>query len=297
MGGSAAEGRRGAGRRGVAGGRAGSGPGCRFARGAMVRGAGRRPGKRTAGLLLLLGTTLAAASGGRAAVARQGQGGGLSWGAFRSPARDDTGKGPIALPSSLRGPSCSSCRAVEGKLQSHLRAISFERKVEHDVDRAVCDGLGNLRLACRLLVPKFVPEVLYAVSGAPWCRALGCKAGAGSAGIVAAGRRLLRGGQQGLAEAETEQAAAGTARGGLGGSTCDVCEALVSMAHSYTDSESFKGGIQKVADTLCDEALKGHDEGVKECHLIMSFLVPEVQNYVANAFEDPSELCTDIDAC
>ena len=107
----------------------------------------------------------------------------------------------------------------------------------------------------------------------------------------------MRGGQPEAAEAEAEQAAAGTARGGLGGGTCDLCEALVSMAHSYADSDTFKGGIQKVADTLCDEALKGHDEGVKECHLVMSFVVPEVEKYIANAFEDPSELCTDIDAC
>ena len=172
---------------------------------------------------------------------------------------------------------CTACRSATRHLEASLRSLETERRVEHAVDSAVCDGLNNMRFACRLLVPKLVPGVLYEVASAlhhPWCKALGCRGGA-------AGQDLLRG-----------QAATTAPRQG-----CDVYQALVGMAHDYAESDSFRAGIKHVADVLCEETFKNHKEGLKECKLIMEFVVPEVQSRVADAFEDSSELCTDLNLC
>ena len=173
--------------------------------------------------------------------------------------------------------ACAAYRSAARRLEADLRSLETERRVEHAVDRAVCDGLGNLRFACRLLVPKVVPGVLYGVSGAPWCKALGCRAGA-------AGRALLRGGGAPAAAARPREG-------------CDVCQAIVGLAHDYAESDAFRGGVQRVADVLCEETFKDHPAGRKECGLIMGFVVPEVTSRVADAFEDASELCTDINLC
>ena len=75
---------------------------------------------------------------------------------------------------------------------------------------------------------------------------------------------------------------------------CDACWALISLAHDFAESETFRGGAQHVANVLCQEIFKEHKEGLQECNCLMEFLVPELQSRVVGTFEDASELCTDL---